>query len=156
MFSACVLHAFLTCFLDVSKVSSDRGCFTESTLVFSKDSKGIGVAHNEVGDDAAGAVVTFQHSEPQLQSPQKMPYVRHLFCELIPRGAARCPFQNACSSLPPFQLGLTPDFVSAFCTVYPRRIVLPVSWGAVHSRVALEPQTSTSLILRGGPGLSER
>lgn len=59
-------------------------------------------------------------------------------------------------SLPPSPLGLTPDFVSAFCTVYPRSAALPVSWGGIHSRVALESQTSTNLILCGGPGLSEK
>lgn len=51
------------------------------------------------------------------------------------------------ASLPSSQMGLTPDFLSAFCTVYPRSAVLPVSCGGVHSRVALEPQTSTNLIL---------
>lgn len=45
--------------------------------------------------------------------------------------------------------------MSAFCTVYPRSAALPVSWGGVHSKAALEPQTSTNLILLGGPGLSE-
>lgn len=65
------LCAFLTCFLDVGKVSSDGGCLTESTLVFSKDTKGIGIAHDEVGDNAAGAMITLQHCEPQLWGPIK-------------------------------------------------------------------------------------
>lgn len=33
--------------------------------------------------------------------------------------------------------------------------MLPVSWGGVHSRAALQPQTSSSLMLLGGPGFSE-
>lgn len=32
--------------------------------------------------------------------------------------------------------------------------MLPVSWGGVHSRVALQFQTSSNLILLGGPGFS--
>lgn len=53
-----------SCFLDVGKVGSDGGCLTESTLVLSKDSKCIGVADNELGDSAAGAMITFQYCEP--------------------------------------------------------------------------------------------
>lgn len=32
--------------------------------------------------------------------------------------------------------------------------MLPVSWGGVHSRAALQLQTSSSLMLLGGPGFS--
>lgn len=32
--------------------------------------------------------------------------------------------------------------------------MLPVSWGGVHSRAALQPQTSSNLMLLGGPGFS--
>lgn len=32
--------------------------------------------------------------------------------------------------------------------------MLPVSWGGVHSRAALQPQTSRSRMLLGGPGFS--
>lgn len=32
--------------------------------------------------------------------------------------------------------------------------MLPVSWGGVHSRAALQPQTSSSLRLLGAPGFS--
>lgn len=32
--------------------------------------------------------------------------------------------------------------------------MLPVSWGGVHWRVALQFQTSSSLMLLGGPGFS--
>lgn len=144
----------LTCFLDVGKVSCDRSRFAEPTLVLRKDAKGVGVANDEVGDDAAGAVVTLQDREPQLWVPGRR-RVRHhsfglffsfflSFCFVSPH--VELPeAQNA--SLPPSQTGLTPDFLSAFCTVYPRSSVLPVSCGGVHSRVALEPQTSTNLIL---------
>lgn len=57
----------------MGEVGSDRGCLTEPTLVFSKDSKCIGVANDEVGDRAAGAVIMLQHREPQLGGPKKMP-----------------------------------------------------------------------------------
>lgn len=68
----------------MGKVGSDGGRLAEPTLVLSKDSKCIGVADNEVGDDAVGAVITLQHREPQLWGPKKMPCMRHLFCELSP------------------------------------------------------------------------
>lgn len=69
---------FLTCFLDVGKVSCDRGCVTEATLVLGKDTEGIGVANNEIGHNAAGSVITLQYCEPELWGPQEMTRVRHL------------------------------------------------------------------------------
>lgn len=41
----------------MGEVGSDGGCLAEPALVFSKDSKGIGVASDEVGDCAAGAAI---------------------------------------------------------------------------------------------------
>lgn len=66
-------HGFnvLTCFLDVGKVSCDRGCVTEPTLVLGKDTEGIGVANDEVGDNAAGSVITLQYCEPELWGPRR-------------------------------------------------------------------------------------
>lgn len=49
----------------------------------------------------------------------------------------------------------TSVFLSAFWMVYPVISVLPLSFGAVHSRAALKPQTSTSFTLAGGPGSSK-
>lgn len=123
----------------MSKVGGDRGCFTEPTLVLGEDPEDVGVANNEVRDNAAGTVIALQDREPEL-------FGGSFFFLISPHvEAARSLFQNA--SLPSSQLGLTPDFLSAFCTVYPRSAALPVSCGGVHSRVALEPQTSTNLIL---------
>lgn len=39
--------------------------------------------------------------------------------------------------------------------MYPVISVLPLSFGGVHSRAALKPQTSTSFTLAGGPGRSK-
>lgn len=88
---------FLTCFLDVGKVSCDRSCVAKPTLVLRKDPEGIGVANNEIGDDAAGSVVTLQYCEPELWGPQGMTRVRHLgfVC-----GAARSSFRTPPSLLP--------------------------------------------------------
>lgn len=71
--------SFLTCFLDVGKVSCNRSRFTEPTLVLRKDAKGIGVANDEVGDYAAGAVVTLQDREPQLWVPGRRRVRHHSF-----------------------------------------------------------------------------
>ena len=136
----------------MGQVSSDGGILAEPALVLSKDSKCVGVADDEVGDRAAGAATALQHSEPQLQVPHNTQGVRPLFREFTdPQPTAwshQSPIPGGLySSLPLSQPGLTPDLVSAFCTVYPRRAALPVSWGGVHSRVALEPQTSTNLML---------
>ena len=55
----------------MGQVGSDRGVLAEPTLVLSKDSKCVGVADNEVGDGAAGAVIALQHTEPQLSVPTR-------------------------------------------------------------------------------------
>lgn len=86
----------------MGEVSRDRSCFAEPTLVLGKDTEGIGVANDEAGDDAAGAVITLQDREPQLWGPQEMSCVRHqgfggsflsfFFFNLTPCGAARRSF----------------------------------------------------------------
>lgn len=62
-----------------------------------------------------------------------------------------CWCNNHLASKPSF---LTLVFKSAFWIVYPEMSQLPSSFGGSHSSAALNPQTSVTLTLIGGPGLS--